>query len=155
MEKSEYREAYAEVIQVLNYVPIEAYNKIPKKFITFLEENYDENSSFTYNIALPLNKQNLSDTAKNVLAVIYRLFWTNEQEKTELNKLDMEKKREEKEKFNPERMFEKKEKIEEIKDSESENKLDDKYEFKHVIVYEEKNWFKKMISKIKNLFKKK
>ena len=75
MENIDYAEAYTEVLEVLKYIPIEDYNKIPKKFITFMEENCDEKSSFKYNIALPFDKQGLSDKAKNVLALISKLFW--------------------------------------------------------------------------------
>ena len=69
-----YEEAYAEVIEVLNYIPMNEYKKIPKKYIVFMEENCSENSSFTYNVALPFEKQNISDTAKNILGMIFRLF---------------------------------------------------------------------------------
>lgn len=75
MKDIDYAEAYAEVLEVLNYIPMEDYNKIPKKFITFMEENYDEKSSFKYNIALPFEKQGLSDKAKNILALISKLCW--------------------------------------------------------------------------------
>ena len=82
MKDIDYAEAYAEVLEVLNYIPMEDYNKIPKKFITFMEENYDEKSSFKYNIALPFEKQGLSDKAKNILALISKLFWMEKKNKS-------------------------------------------------------------------------
>ena len=78
-----YEEAYAEVIEVLNYIPMNEYKKIPKKYIIFMEENCSENSSFIYNIALPFEKQNISDTAKNILGMIFRLFVIEQSKKKE------------------------------------------------------------------------
>ena len=76
-----YEEAYAEVIEVLNYIPMNEYKKIPKKYIVFMEENSSENSSFVYNIALPFDKQNISNTAKNILGMLFRLFIINQSKK--------------------------------------------------------------------------
>ena len=81
-----YEEAYAEVIEVLNYIPMNEYKKIPKKYIVFMEENCSENSSFTYNIALPFEKQNISDTAKNILGMIFRLFVIEQSKKKKSRK---------------------------------------------------------------------
>lgn len=104
-----YEEAYAEVIEVLNYIPINEYKKIPKQYITFMEENCSETSSFVYNIALPFDKQNISDTAKNILGMIFRLFIIGESKKEELSNKDIEiKKQEELEKYikyNPDNIF--------------------------------------------------
>lgn len=88
MQRIDMGEAYAEVLEILNYVPEENYKKIPGNFITFMEENADENSSFVYNLALPFNKQNVNDDAKDILALIYRLFIANDDEKKILNELD-------------------------------------------------------------------
>ena len=92
MQSIDMGEAYAEVLEILNYVPEENYKKIPGNFITFMEENADENSSFVYNLALPFNKQNVNDDAKDILALIYRLFIANDDEKKILNELDNPKK---------------------------------------------------------------
>lgn len=100
-----YNEAYAEVIEVLNYIPLEDYKRIPEKYITFLKENSDENNTFTYNVALPFEKQEISDTAKNILAMIFRLFIITKEKKEELTIKD--KKQEEKIIKNTEKFFKK------------------------------------------------
>lgn len=104
-----YEEAYAEVIEVLNYIPMNEYKKIPKKYIVFMEENCSENSSFAYNIALPFEKQNISDTAKNILGMIFRLFVIEQYKKRELNNKEQEKKKQEELekyiKYNPDNLF--------------------------------------------------
>lgn len=104
-----YEEAYAEVIEVLNYIPMNEYKKIPKKYIVFMEENCSENSSFIYNIALPFEKQNISDTAKNILGMIFRLFVIEQSKKNELNNKEQKKKKQEELekyiKYNPDNLF--------------------------------------------------
>ena len=104
-----YEEAYAEVIEVLNYIPMNEYKKIPKKYIVFMEENCSENSSFTYNIALPFEKQNISDTGKNIIGMIFRLFFIEQSKKKELNNKEQEKKKQEELekyiKYNPDNLF--------------------------------------------------
>lgn len=104
MKNSEnYEEAYAEVVEVLNYIPLNEYKKIPKQYITFMEENSSETCSFVYNIALPFEKQNISDTAKNILGMIFRLFIIKQAKKEELNAKD--KKLEKQIKYNPDNLF--------------------------------------------------
>ena len=108
MKNLDYGIAYAEVLEVLKYVSLDDYNKIPKKYITFLEENSDENSTFTYNTAIPFKKQEISDDTKNILAMLYRLFWASEIEKAEFRKADRfeeQKRIELNEKYSPENVL--------------------------------------------------
>lgn len=104
-----YEDAYAEVIEVLNYIPMNEYKKIPKKYIVFMEENCSENSSFKYNIALPFDKQNISGTAKNILGMIFRLFIIEQSKKEELNNKEQERKKQDELekyiKYNPDNLF--------------------------------------------------
>lgn len=160
MEKLNYDKAYTEVIEVLNNVPIEDYNKIPKKFITYMEENCDQNQSFTYNIALPFEKQEISEEAKNILAMIYRLFWTTGEGKEELNKEDTiiikQKELEKREKYNPDNIFKNNSKY---KNDVSENSVDTKKikieENKSLVQIEKQKWYLKIFEKIKGIFKRK
>ena len=149
MKKIEsYEEAYAEVIEVLNYIPLNEYKKIPKQYITFMEENSSENSSFVYNIALPFEKQNISDTAKNILGMIFRVFIIKQQKKEELNVKDKEIQKneeiEKKMKYNPDNLFKNNNMNKEIKNSKEKNDL---IEVKDPL-------FMKIWKKIKRLFKK-
>lgn len=73
-KKGKYSIAYAEVLEVLKYISENDYNKIPKKYIAYFKENADENCMFTYNVALPFNKQDISEDAKNLLAMIDSFF---------------------------------------------------------------------------------
>lgn len=152
MKNVNYSTAYAEVIEVLRYIPIEDYHKIPKKFITFMEENCDENNTFIYNLALPFHKQELSAEAKNILATIYRLFWANENEKIRFNKIDnqliIQKNQEMNVKYNPDNIFKKRNSLPEDIDR---NHLE---ENNQLIPYKKESWIQKLFKKIKDAFKK-
>lgn len=111
MKVDNYEKAYAEVIEVLKYIPMNEYNKIPKKYITFMEENCSETCPFVYNVALPFEKQNISNEAKNILGMIFRLFIIEQSKKEKLSIKDKElKEQEELEKYmkyNPDNLFKK------------------------------------------------
>lgn len=144
-----YEEAYAEVIEVLNYIPINEYRKIPKQYIKFMEENCSEASSFVYNVALPFDKQNISDTAKNILGMIFRLFIIEQSKKEELSNRDEEIRKQEvlekHIKYNPDNLF---------KNKKSELKTIENTETKEVNLVEYKeSLFKKILNKILKIFK--
>ena len=105
----DYENAYAEVVEVLKYIPMDDYKKIPSGYITFMEENCSETNSFVYNIALPFDRQDISDTAKNILGMLFRLFIIDQTKKDELNEKDNKiYKQEELEKYiryNPDDLF--------------------------------------------------
>lgn len=46
MPNIEYANAYSEVLEILRYVSIDDYNKIPKKHIEFFENNSNKNYDF-------------------------------------------------------------------------------------------------------------
>ena len=142
-----YEKAYAEVIEVLKYIPMNEYNKIPKKYITFMEENCSETFSFVYNIALPFEKQNISDEAKNILGMIFRLFIVEQSKKEKLSSKDKElKEQEELEKYmkyNPDNLFKK----------DNTDKVLNNVQTKSLTETRD-SIFKKIWNKIKNLFKK-
>lgn len=148
MTNLKYYEGYTEVLEVLKYVSIDNYNKIPKKFITYMEENCSENYDFKYNIALPFEKQGLSEVAKNILAMIYRLFWADEEKKKELSekdKLDMINEELEKQrKYNPDNLFDNR------KNDSNEKIVNDELAFPVVI---KEKWYIKVFKKIKGFFK--
>ena len=83
-----YRAAYAEVLEVLKYISLEDYEKIPPKYIRLMEEQADENCLFKYNVAIPFDKQGISEEAKNILAMLIRLFVANEEQKERLCRAD-------------------------------------------------------------------
>ena len=67
-----YREAFAEVLEVIKHSTNSIKEKIPKKFINFLIENKDNN----YLVKIDFNKENwdeyIKDETQGILALIYR-----------------------------------------------------------------------------------
>lgn len=61
-------QACAEVMEVLKYIPVDEYNKISSARINQIYQNADENSKFSYNMALSFAEQNVSQEAKGILA---------------------------------------------------------------------------------------
>lgn len=88
MINSDYSKAYSEVLEIISALPRSEYNKIPIKYIEYLEENADRSEGFKYNIGLPFDRQNVSEEAKDVLSVIYRLFLADNETKKYLSNVD-------------------------------------------------------------------
>lgn len=147
-----YDKAYAEVIEVLNYIPLEDYKKIPKTYIKYMEENSDENSAFVYNIALPFEKQNISGAAKDLLGMIFRLFIISQEKKDKLNAKDKENKnneeREKRIKYNPDNLF-KNRNVQEYA-----NKKSNEYKTNSLVKTKKETFFTKFLNLVKKLFKK-
>ena len=120
----------------------ELVNKIPTKFITFLQENMSKEYDFKINENVALEKQNISREAENILALLYRNYWATEEEKQEFARLDEQERKSNDEKLqkifkNTINEFDK----EENKDTQIVNVNND-------------NFFKKIINKLKKFFRK-
>lgn len=88
MLDNRYKSAFKEVSEILKYMDEELVNKIPTKFITFLQENMSKEYDFKINENVALEKQNISREAENILALLYRNYWATEEEKQEFARLD-------------------------------------------------------------------
>lgn len=77
----EYANAYAEVLEILQYLNIEDYRKIPSEKINFFMENENQNYYFRYNTQLPFEKQEISEKAKYILANLFCEYWANDKQK--------------------------------------------------------------------------
>ena len=73
-----YANAYSEVLEILKYIPVEDYNKIPKNKIELFKTNANNDYSFKYNPNKTLDEQNVSKTAKAIIAILFRDFWATE-----------------------------------------------------------------------------
>ena len=67
--------ACAEVMQILQYIPKEDYDKIPKELLNTMMQLADEESTFKYNAGVSFKEQDISDGAKALLAEIARRYW--------------------------------------------------------------------------------
>lgn len=71
----DHSEAYAEVLEILKYIPQQDYDKIPKEVLNKLMGEANEKSTFSYNVGIPMHEQNVSEEAKQILASFKQKFW--------------------------------------------------------------------------------
>ena len=150
MENNIYK-AYAEVDMILSFMEVKYVEKIPKKMRELFENKKLQNYEPKINPQIPLDEQNLQKKTYAILAMLNLNYWCDDKnEKQELIKIyaenDRKKEEESREKYNPDNIFKKNEK-ENIPNIEEKNTA--------LVEYKESNFFKKIIRKIMNLFKKK
>lgn len=139
-----YKKACKEVIEILSYIPKEDYAKIPSEIINVLENDKDENYNFEYNPRKTLNEQNVSKQAKTIIAIFFRDYWSNEQQRKIIKKYEndyIRKMEEEKsKKYNPNEIF--------LKD----NPVKENLENEIVAVDNNKTILKRILNRIKRFF---
>lgn len=104
-----YKKALSEVNEILKYVDDDVVSRIPRKFISFIEEKMEPNYKFEIQEGLNLSEQPISNEARAILAMIYRDYICSAEEKNvllseaskELEKIELAKR----EKFNPNNLF--------------------------------------------------
>lgn len=105
----EYAYAYSEVLEILKYIPIEDYNKIPKNKIELFKINASHEYTFKYNPNKTLNEQNVSKITKGIIAILFRDYWATEVQRNKIiakqNYDRMKLEEEKKEKYNPNNIF--------------------------------------------------
>ena len=84
----QYRDAYCEVLYLINNMQEENKAKISKKFIDFLKEKQNGNYKVG-NISLE-NPETLKKETKIILSIMYRNYFCSEKEKIELSQKDKE-----------------------------------------------------------------
>ena len=84
IDNKEYAMAYTEVIEILKYLPDEKVKNIPEKELEFYKDNMDKEYHFKIDITKNLEEQKVSDTAKAILANIFRNYWATAEEKNEI-----------------------------------------------------------------------
>lgn len=142
----DFKEAAVEINAIFDNMSSEILNKIPLKIRTFFKENASKTYKFVYDKTKTLDEQNIQDKTRGIIALLYRDYLCEENEKIEYNKRYYEylnKKEEEKRKlYNPDTIFENK-----IK----ENDNGEKYPL--IVIEEEKNIIKRFFTKILNFFR--
>lgn len=100
---NEYSRNYTEVLEILKYIPIDEYNKIPKQKIEFYEKYKDRSYKYEYNF------NSISKNTKSILTNLYKDYIANDKEKELINSilnLNWQKKEYEKRKlYNPNSIF--------------------------------------------------
>ena len=155
MADIQYANAYTEVLDILRYISKEDYEKIPKSKIKVFEENSNKNYSFKYDVDKTLEEQNVSEIAKMIIAILCRDYWTTNEQRYIIIKKQREA-REEQDRQIRERIEQNRQIKEDslkVIDVSSDLDLDLDYaRGTNLEIYREDNIFKRIISKIKEIF---
>lgn len=150
--KNDLYKAYAEVDEILPFMEDVYIDKIPKKLRELFKNERLEDYKPNIDPKIPLDEQKLQKKTFSILAMLNLNYWCeDEKEKQDLIAIYAEndrKKEELREKYNPDNLFKKKEteqKIEEPQKNTAENTV--------LVEYKEEKFFKKLIKKIMNFFK--
>ena len=151
MISTKYKNAYKEVLVLLNHISKEEYSRIPKEKISYMMENQNDEYVFEYDETLPLNEQNISREANAIILNLFDLYFASDIQKEKLRKIlksnELKYEKAKLEKYNPDNLF-KKSKVE---TKNFDNTITEETE---IVKYKEKNFLQKIFDKIKHLFKK-
>lgn len=149
MENIEYSKSLYQINEIIKYMTPNLKSRIPKKFISYFENNKSKDYNWKIDETIPLEKQNLLPTTKEILTVLYKDYICDDLERIELQKTlknnEIKYQEELREKYNPDNIF--KNKTKEVIDTITEN------ESTSVTTYKE-SFFSKIINKIKLIFHK-
>ncbi len=148
MVNIKYANAYSEVLEILKYIPIEDYNKIPTNRIELFKTNANNDYNFNYDPVKTLDEQKVSKIAKGIIAILFRDYWANEIQRNKIisnqnyDRLKIEE--DKKEKYNADKIFynHNKSTFESIEEKQQELALTQISNLK---------WYKKIWRRIKNL----
>ena len=111
-----YKQAYVEVLALINQLPKEEYEKIPKEKIQFYTDNMDSTYEFKLDQNKDLKDQNISKKTYAIMINLFNDYFATEKQKETLQnllkqnstKLEEEKRK----KYSPDNIFTKKENTE-------------------------------------------
>lgn len=137
------KESISEVLEILDYMEEEYKNKLPPKFLKFLQENKDNNYKNHIDINEDINSQISKSKTRALLGMIFYNFWCNEDERKEfaeiLKENEVKKQEELNKNYNYEDLFKKSEKVEHV--------VNEK-----LPVVIRKTWYQKLFNNLKKFF---
>ena len=149
MENIEYSNSLYQINEILKYVTPNLKARIPKKVISYIENNKSKDFNWKIDKTMSLEKQNLLPTTKELLTVLYRDYMCDDIEKKKLNEIlnenEIKYQNYMREKYNPDNIFKNRQKNVEYTEKPKENG--------EIVAYKE-SFFSKIISKIKLIFHK-
>ena len=143
-----YEKACTEVIELLKFFPKESVEKIPKEKLEVYLYKMDKTYNYKVDTSKTFEQQKMSEKTKAIFANIFRDYWATDYQRERIKakeQYDLEQIEKEKyEKYNPDDIF-KNRKSENIQDETLSNNVA-MTEYKEPI-------FKRIINKIKQIFK--
>ena len=155
MADIQYANAYTEVLDILKYISKEDYEKIPKSKIKVFEENSNKNYNFTYDENKTLDEQNVSEITKVIIAILFKDYLATKEQRYIIIKKQQEikdqKQKELMAKFEQNKNISEKD----LKKVNVASDLDIDIDYArgtNLETYKEENIFKRIISKIREIF---
>lgn len=134
---SNYSKVYKELNEIFKYLPEEILNKTPLELINKIKEEKDQEYNYTVTHIEDFSNQEMLKETKAVLAILYRDYWADEEERREIIQQERKEYIEEEEK----------KKNQKLKDIFKEEKNIKENVSQAIIEYKE-GFFKKIINKI-------
>lgn len=145
MVTAEYKIAYSEVLEILKHISKEEYNKIPQNMIKTFKVNASTENDFKYNPNKTLQEQNVSETTRTIIAILFRDYWASKEQREKISSVqNIEREKYRQEQYNSNNLFKNKRKIE-IKDENVQNENVAMIEYKEPLL-------RRFLNKIKRLF---
>ena len=137
--------AYVEILEILKYIPLDDYNKIPSEIIEEMHKSKDKDYKYKVTNFENFQEQKMLKETETILAVLFQDYWATEEERKKIIENDNYKLRiiedEKRKKYNPSELFTK----------ETKNKEDCQTS---LIEYKKSIFFKRIIDKIVRLIRK-
>ena len=147
MENVEYMNSLYQISEILKYITPTLKARIPKKIISYIESNKSKDYSWKIDKTLPLEKQELLPTTKELITVLYKDYMCDDISKLKLNKVlnenQIKYENEVREKYNPDNIFKERNKSYETNKMTMENN--------EIVSYKE-SFLSKIINKLKSFF---
>ena len=147
MNRTIYRNAcaYKEIYEILKIFPRELVNEIPKDKIDFFYQNM--NYDYEYNISKEtFDGQTMLEETKAILTILFRDYWATPEQKEKLVNFTKNAQnvieKENREKYNPDNLFK----------NRTINRMENVQQEQALVEYKE-SFLKRIINKIRNLFK--
>lgn len=111
MVSIDYQNAYVELLEIFKELSDDELNKIPKGIIEYMKANRNKNYKFSYNKYKTLNEQDVSNITKQIIIILFKRYFANEQQKKWIIRQKQlvfnEEEREKSVKYNPNNIFKK------------------------------------------------
>ena len=145
--KKEYEEAFAEVDEILQLMPIDLLIKIPLQFKKVISENRSQN--YIPKIKEPIKEEDLKYETRVILGLIYRDFLVDPEEREKLQAQDAEEIRKIEEElqkqYDVDNIFRKRKEQKNTENAEDSTDM---------IIYKEQGFLQKIFNLIKGIFSK-
>lgn len=149
MENVEYMNSLYQISEILKYITTPLKARIPKKIISYIESNKSKDYNWKIDKTLPLEKQELLPTTKELITVLYKDYMCDDISRLKLNKVlnenQIKYENEVREKYNPDNIFKERNKSYETNKRTIENN--------EIVSYKE-SFLSKIINKLKSFFHK-